>query len=183
MPMRWLVALAGCAAAGLAGAVPAFTADSGKVTVSITATAPEAPAPCLTVSPSGVDFGSHPFSRPDHGEVDERTVTVTSCATGGASERVSVVGTDPTGPTGTWTLASAQETFCPAVDRLSLELDRLAGGDQVAQTVTTSAGFLPVTWAPDEAKDFRLVLVMPCQGSHGAGETRTTEITFTAVVP
>jgi hypothetical protein len=49
--------------------------------------------------------------------------------------------------------------------------------------VTTSNAFLPVTWAPEEAKDFRLLLIMPCQGSRGAGEMRTTSITFTAVVP
>jgi hypothetical protein len=96
---------------------------------------------------------------------------------------VNVTGTDPAGPTGTWTLTSAQGAACPAIDRLSLELDRLAGGDQVAETVTTAASYLPVTWAPDEAKDFRLVVVMPCQGSGGAGETRTVVVTFTAVVP
>src|SRR4051812_26297725 len=92
------VVLAGIALA--ATAVPAFTADSGNVTVSITVQAPV--APCLTVTPGSVNFGTLPFSTNAGAGLSsgEANVTVGNCGTAGQNLLGST--TDATGPSGSW---------------------------------------------------------------------------------
>lgn len=64
MSKRLLAVIAALAVLGLAaGAVPTFTADTGTVTVSVTAQAPAAPCVQLRYPPgTTVNFGTLPFS-------------------------------------------------------------------------------------------------------------------------
>jgi hypothetical protein len=149
-----ITALATCILA--AGAVPAFPADSGTVAVSVTAQAP--PAPCLTVTPGTVDFGTLPFSRTPNYSIGSRDVTVNNrpCLTinlnGFILELLKSGGILPLSMTGTPAPVLAWPSGTPEV---------FPSGDQI----------------------FRLRIFMPCQGSNGAGETKTLTATFTAVVP
>jgi hypothetical protein len=193
--MRKLIALAGVLGTALTlMAAPAFTADSGNLVVSITAEPP--PAPCLTVSPATIDFGTRAFSTPAlRGDAYSATrVRVANCGT--ASENVAAVGTDASGPSGDWTLGhwatDAPPAGNPCVNRPNLYFLGTNGssGDVVLQrdTITKTSGLLtqpggdPGVWNPGAAADIQMYLIMPCQGSNGAGEAKTLSATFTAIV-
>src|SRR5919201_152749 len=98
-------ALALAAIMTAATAVPAFSASSGTVAVSVTAQAPA--APCLTVAPGNVDFGTLPFSTPtDSGYIPssaQRDITFTNCGTAG--QNLFGQASNATGPSGSWTPA------------------------------------------------------------------------------
>jgi len=180
-------ALAVAAAAMAATAVPAFSADSGTVAVSVTAQAPA--APCLTVTPGTVDFGTLPFSA-DNGaglRQGDSDITVTNCGTAGQNLLGST--TNATGPGGSWTATSYYPSLtiapCPAPDRFYLSIfgftveDLLMTGTPAP--VLASLGGSPAVF-PAGDKVFRMSLIMPCVGSNGAGEAKTLTATFTAVV-
>jgi type 1 fimbria pilin len=174
-----------------AGAVPAFTADSGSVTVSITA-APPAGA-CVLVSPDTVDFGTVPFSSVNSGiSYASRTVSIQSCATGTIKENVAVAGTNAVGPGGTrWTLATDLAQAGCTVDFYEMRL--LLGSapssiltnviDTTPLNIRNGTTGLPFEWSAGQAQDFELRLGMPCAGSNGAGQTKSLSVTFTAFVP
>lgn len=185
-----VIALAGVAMATTA--VPAYTADTGAVAVSVTAQAP--PAPCLTVTPGSVDFGTLPFStnnvaRSAGGGLSEghQDIAIANCGTAGQN----LLGhtTDATGPGGAWTPMADDGTIhpCPQVNRFYLELVGFTVSTLVmtgnTAAVGTSNGGPPAVFPAGSRHDFRLELLMPCQGSNGAGETKTLTATFTAVVP
>ena len=186
--MKW-IALTAVAATLLAiGAAPAFTADSGTVAVTVTAQAP--PAPCLTVTPGTVDFGTLPFSK-DAGaglSSGDANITVTNCGTVG--QNLLGATTNATGPSGAWTPVNYYDTPtidpCTAPDRFYLSLFGFTTpalfltGTPRAVT-TTLLGSTPVVF-PTGDKVFRLTLTMPCTGSNGAGEQKALTTTFTAVV-
>lgn len=200
MRTRLLVGIVATAALALAvGAVPAFTADSGTVTVTVTAEPP--PAPCLLVTPAGVDFGTIPFSKPgvrNEGYSIDR-VRTESCSTG--NQNVSAVGTDATGPSGSWELGF-WETDAPVfanpceASRKNLYFLGTNGstGDPslVRDSITKSPRLLsdydannnpvPGVWQPGGVANIQLNLIMPCQGSIGAGQPMSLSITFTAIV-
>jgi hypothetical protein len=165
------------------GAVPALSSESGAVAVSVSAEAPA--APCLTVTPASVDFGTRPFSgaSPSLGRAD---LTFRNCGT--AIENVLGSATDASSPAGTWTLVQrfgGTVSPCPTLDTFNLNI------------TVTGAGGLPFGYTPAPLRDAnaqigafspgvsypgQLDLTMPCQGSNGPGETKTLTATFTAVV-
>ena len=110
MKKRLLGAVAALAGVALTvSAVPAFTADSGTVTVTIAAQAPA--VPCIEfATPPGVNvnFGVLPFSRPGlNGASFARGDIVPVWRNCGAeSEQVHIHGTDATGASVTWSLSS-----------------------------------------------------------------------------
>lgn len=187
------------AAAFAAGAVPAFSADSGAVNLTITAEAP--PAPCLLVSPAGIDFGTQPFSKPGvrnqgYGATPARTE---SCST--APQNVSVVGTDATGPSGNWELAfwateaPANGNPCESARRniyflgtngssgdTTLVRDAITKTPRLLSDYDASNTIIPGVWQPGGVANIQLELIMPCEGSNGAGEQKSLSITFTAIV-
>jgi hypothetical protein len=181
------VAFGGLALA--AGAVPAFTEESGTVTMKITAAPPA--APCVLVSPNSLDFGTLPFSNSTAISFASRTLTIRSCATGTTKEKVVVAGTDAVGPSGArWILpTSGARIGCP-VDVYTMLL-LLGSGPPftVIEAIETSpkdivnrSTLTAYEWSPDQSQDFELRVEMPCEGSNGAGETKSLSVTLTAVV-
>jgi hypothetical protein len=186
-----LFTVAAIAAAGLAaGAVPAFTADTGSVTVTITAE--PAAQPCITVGPSTMDFGTLPFSTA--GALSSRFIpplggtptTVTSCGTAG--QHLTLTGSDATGTTGSWTISGdARGTNqCPAVNRFNLTGHRELDANQgihlstSPRLVLAPGGVGPYVLGAGGSDNFGFTIDMPCQGSNGAGEQKSMTVTFTA---
>jgi hypothetical protein len=171
-----------------ASAAPAFTADNGTVTVTVTAQAPA--APCLTVSPGSVNFGTLPFSANNGAGLvsGDSDITITNCGTVG--QNLYGATTDATGPSGAWSPTGHDDltgTIAPCPDTNHFYLSIFG--------FTTPAMYMTGTPTPVHAslggpnavfpvgdKVFRLSIVMPCQGSNGAGETKSLSTTFTAVV-
>jgi hypothetical protein len=188
MRKHLLVALALAAVAAAATAVPAFTADSGTVTVSITAQAP--PAPCLTVTPGSVSFGTLAFSTPvnaGHGVVSgDANVTINSCGTAG--ENLLGSATNAVSASGTWIVTNSGigGSPCPNLDRFFLHIFMFAFPDLALNgtpTPVSASDGTPAVLTAGTSYPSRLTIEMPCQGSNGAGETKTLTVTFTAVVP
>jgi hypothetical protein len=186
--MRKLIALTGVLAAALALlAAPAFTADSGNIVVSITAQAP--PAPCLTVSPGSVNFGTLPFSANAGAGLSsgESDITITNCGTAG--QNLLAATTDATGPSGSWTPVDFEivQTVdpCTAPNRFYLGIFGFTTPNLymigTPRHVRASLGG-PLAVFPVGDKVFRMTIHMPCQGSNGAGELKSMTATFTAVV-
>jgi hypothetical protein len=185
MRKYFLGAFALAAVAMTATAVPALSADSGSVAVSVTAQAPA--APCLTVTPGAVDFGTLPFSRSNGEQIGAHAgVTITNCGTAG--QNLLAATTDAVGPGGSWRPLALSGTadICTAPDRFYLSLASTSRPDLYlvgtpAPVLATGGG--PPAVFPPGANGFQLLIIMPCQGSNGAGETKTLTATFTAVAP
>jgi len=169
-----------------ASAVPAFTADSGTVTVSVTAQAP--PAPCVTVTPGTVNFGTLPFSADAGAGISEGDTDVDIANCGTAGQNLLGATTDAVGPSGAWTPLPYLGTVdpCAAPNRFYLYLfgfttPALFMTATPAPVTTTLIGPTAAVF-PVGVKTFRLGIYMPCRGSNGAGETKALTATFTAVV-
>jgi hypothetical protein len=192
MRRRLLITIAAVATACLAaGAVPALTADNGSVTVTITAQ--PAAAPCITVAPTSLDFGTLAFSAPS--SISRKFIggagtspTVTNCGTAG--QWMTITGSDASGSTGSWTPsgAPADTNPCPDLDTFNLTAYREADTTQdhrlTSSTVLVRAvgGVGPYVQAAGGSDNFGFTLDMPCQGSNGAGEQKTLTVTFTAAL-
>lgn len=192
MRRRFLFTIAALAAAGLAtGAVPAFTADNGSVTVTITAE--PAAAPCITVAPTTFDFGTLAFSAP--GTLSRRfvggvgtTPTVTNCGT--ADQTLTMTGSNATGTSGSWTPTGAADGTnpCPTLDTYNLTGHREADANNEIRLTTSPVlvrapgGALPYVQSPASADNYGFTINMPCQGSNGAGEQKSLTVTFTAAL-
>jgi hypothetical protein len=179
-----LLVLAG--AALLASAAPAFTADSGSVTVTVTAEA--AQAPCLTLGTTSIDFGTVPFSTPTTPNGRNQAVGLTNC--GAANETVTAVGTDASSTSGTWELVQRSGDMCAGgPNRYGLVVSWFEQGDadyRIYTDVTKTAATLrnaqgPFVFQPNQPIPARLGIAMPCQGSNSAGATKNLSVTFTAV--
>jgi hypothetical protein len=187
MHRRLLTLTVGLAALALAAtAVPALTADSGTVTLSITARAPA--APCLIVTPGSVSFGTLPFSTNAGAGMStaDANITTTNCGTAGQNLLGST--TDATGSSGSWTPFAYTGSVDPCVAPNGFYLSifgfntpSLFLTHTPAAVLAALGGASPAVFPPGD-KVFRMTLVMPCQGSDGAGETKTLSSTFTAVV-
>lgn len=182
-----LGALALAATTTAVTAVPAFSADSGTVAVTVSAQAP--PTPCLTLSPGALDFGVLPFAAPGGADVfDRRSLSLTNCGTAG--ENVLASATNASGPSGSWTPTSVTANNpCPTLNVYSLVWTPSASGFRILLLTGTprmaldSQGQPWVFPAGSATSGGQLSLGMPCQGSNGAGETKALTATFTAVVP
>jgi hypothetical protein len=179
-------ALALAAITTAATALPALSTDSGTVAVSITAQAP--PAPCLTLSPSALDFGVLPFAAPGGPDIfDRRSMSLTNCGTAG--ENVLASTTNASGPSGSWTPTSVSANNpCPTTNVFALLWTISAPGFRNLLLTGTPRMALDTQGQPwvfpagSATSGGELLLGMPCQGSNGAGDTKTLTATFTAVV-
>jgi hypothetical protein len=171
-----------------ATAAPAFTADSGTVAVSVTAQAP--PAPCLTVTPGSVDFGTLPFSTDNNAssglsQGHSSDISFKNCGT--ADQNLLGSTTPAAGPGGSWTPTAYDGTSphpCPVVDQFYLALFLPNPSLYLTGTpaLVLASGGAPAVYPAGSTTLSRLDILMPCQGSNGAGETKTLTATFTAVV-
>jgi len=156
---------------------------SGGLSLEV-AVAPE-PVPCLIVDASVIDFGTLAFSTEAEISSASRDVRATSCSTG--PEAIYAAGTDATGdgvPAAAWALSPVGGNPC------GIGFDAYG----VALTADLGAGPLPplqlstanASWLELEAEASAATTVdyqMPCEGSSGAGQTMTSQITFLAAAP
>lgn len=186
MKKRWLGTIAALAVAALAvGAGPAFTQSTPTGTVAVTITAQATAAPCLTVTPGAVNFGPLPFSTSNSISQASTNITVGFCGTATGQNLLGST-TPATGPSGSWTpLTDGAINSCPALNEFHLNLSSLTTfylfmTGTPAPVLQSVAG--PPAVFPAGDKVFGLGIFMPCQGSNGAGDTKTLTATFTAVV-
>jgi hypothetical protein len=154
-----------------ASALPAAGADSGVVGAKVIAA-----APCLTVTPSSIDFGVGAFS--GNGPV---TLTATpghsvqSCSA--AEETITVRGTDALDSAGTplWTLVTGNPCV-GGTNRYAVSVRYPANTVELRTTTNLAVGQLPAGDSFALAAD----LIMPCTGSAGAGKELFMQIVYTA---
>lgn len=174
-------------AALAASASPAFTASPvGDVNVYVTAQLP--PAPCLTVTPNQVDFGTLPFSTNAGAGLSQgnASITVSNCGTAGqnlfGSTQNANAGTSrwfATAYNGTLDPCAAPNQFYLSIFGFSTPALFLVG---LPAPVLASFGGPPAVFPAGDARSFRLTITMPCQGSSGAGDPHTVFASFIATV-
>lgn len=161
----------------LALGVPAGADGTGTVTGSVTM---EFLGPCLTLSPTSLDFGQGQFGQLVYG-----TVTLSSCSD--AEESIAAHGTDASGSSGaTWTLA--QPTGSPPDSPCN------EGTDTYFQFIQGDAGRGYMTLNDQtivqfegQGGTFRSVdaqagAILACAGSSGGGTQMSMSWLFTAIV-
>ncbi len=193
MKKRWLGTITAFAAAALvAGAVPAFTADTGTINLTVTAAAPAGPCVEFATPPgTQVAFGTRPFSTAAQatfalGDVAPRFSNCSPTAT----QSFNIAGTDAlhsSPPVGiiNWTLAGGVGNPCPAqgIYRLFYNTDNIGSWpitrtNALLQNLSNGA----TTFAPGEAHNLGLEIGMPCQGTAGAGLSFSMSVTLMAQI-
>jgi hypothetical protein len=168
-----------------ASAVPAFTADTQSLSLTVTAQPPAAPCVEFATPPgTQVDFGTAPFSTPS--VPSQRTGNVaprfSNCST--ATESFLIVGTDATSGGSTWALGEITSP-CQPLNTLNLvySIDTY-GYARIGTTSTTLRNLRTgaTTFVAGEAHDLGLAITMPCLGSVGGGQTFSLSVTLTAMV-
>jgi hypothetical protein len=177
---RWLIA--GLAVVGIvASTMPAFADGTGRVDAHVTVA-----SPCITVSPTSVDFGTVPFVSSNANPLDyiERPFTIATC---GMVERLLGRGSDATSAGGAavgWALGSSTD-ICPQANvyGAAFGYHTVPGATSWIPLTTIDSAVLPATSpiGPDPL-DFSLGLRMPCVGSDGGGQLMNFSYTFTVLV-
>lgn len=168
----------------VASALPAFGGDGGTANLRVTAA-----APCLTVDAETVEFGVQPFhsgSLAAPGYSGTPTIKVTNCSA--LEANVYGRGTDATGASATWTLATSYLCSSGHLNKYALEVwdgpMRIAGAHATALTTANQALYndagQQAAWPAGYSQDQRAVIYMPCTGSDGAGEEMSMQIVYTA---
>lgn len=151
------------------GAQPAFGDDVGTVSAQVSVA-----APCLQVTPGQLDFGTLGFSQSNANlTAGTRPVTATNC---GSAAHLLGHGSNATSNGTTWTLDPTGDTICPDLNRYGQRIDT----GPVSIPLTTQDRTLR-DLAAAEAASLNAIVVMPCAGSSGAGQTMTFSYVFTAV--
>lgn len=163
-------ALAACMLAAMAG--PALGDDSGTVAAQVSVA-----APCITVTPAQLDFGTLGLSQsaasPTTGS---RALGVENCGAG--SQNVLARGTNAASTGGAaWTLEPNQGDLCSTPNRFTQRIDT---GPLSIPLSVQNAPIAPV--AGGQTASWNALLVMPCSGSDGAGQAMTFSYVFTAVL-
>jgi hypothetical protein len=185
----WILSALLAATALAAGAMPAFTADNGSITGTVTVPAP--PAPCIQLSTTSVDFGTVLFNplQVSHVGISDPITTLTNCST--AVSSFAIAGTDANGPAGPWTLTDGWRSCDGRLNRYGLlwfDVPEGFNGDTISTSPKTlthhrgSSTTVVQTFDPGEADAFRFSLTAPCVGSNGAGQTYSFSIGLTATV-
>jgi hypothetical protein len=184
MTKRWIAATGAFVVAALSlGAVPAFTADTGTITVTITAQAPAAACIELATPPgASVSFGTRPFSRSNQTSTARGDVTPRFRNCGTTDANIAISGTDATGASAAWTLDPGFDYTCAAsAARNTYLIAYFLDSDPVRFLGKSPTSLLA---GADPGVDHDLVLdwFMPCEGSDGAGQTFSASILLTATV-
>jgi hypothetical protein len=131
---------------------------------------------CVIANPTAVDFGTLPFSQPGAAQIATAAVTLRNCAT--QNETILARGTTATGTGSTWTHAPPGTDVCPgpnvyiqAVRDAAQVEKRLSVNDQTLKAMPGGA-----------METLTLILVAPCTGSAGAGQSMSTRYIFTGTL-
>jgi hypothetical protein len=166
-----------------AGALPAFTADSGTIAVSITAQAPAASCLELATPPgASVSFGTRPFSRPNQTSTARGDVTPRFRNCGTTNADVTISGTDAAGASTVWALDPGFDYTCAASAARNTYLIAYFLDSNPVRFLGKSPASLLAAAAPGVDHDLILDWFMPCEGSDGAGQTFSASIVLMAAV-
>lgn len=185
MRIRLLCTLGLVAAALAATAVPAFTAETQSLNLTVTVQPP--PSPCLAfATPPGtnVSFGTARFATVTSRSMPTGDIAPRFRNCGTANEQVTITGSDATSPSTTWRLTEWDESHCatlPLVNAYALWFGVDGGGIYRFVGATTGQQVLAAA-TPGADHTLELEMVMPCAGSAGAGETFTFSVMLTAAV-
>ena len=177
--MRYLRRIALTAVVAALWAIPGATTFASQAGVNATVTVA---APCITVTPASVDFGTLGFS-PDNAApaAGYQSISYTNC--GGASEQILGRGTDALGAGGspTWTLDPKDGEICPGrgLNNYRLGVQSTLQPTLIVAFTTTDQAIETVAASATGAIN-RLYINMPCAGSSGAGNTMSFQAYFTA---
>lgn len=157
--------------------VPAFGADNGTVNATVSVQ----DVPCMTVTSSGINYGSRSFST--QASPVQVTGNITSIATcSGSGQTVFVKGGQATDGAGAvWSLAGALS--CPTTDQYVHEVDNPNNGASYIALTTNATNFGTLNASPSSIPNIPTRLTMPCTGSSGLGKTMNMQILFTVTVP
>ena len=158
---------------------PGADTSTGSVSAKVTVA-----APCLTVNPDSISFGSLGFSADDLNQTAGNATpfihTVTSCAP--SDQKLFVKGSDAFNESGTvkWTLRPANTCIgTPNTNFYGLRASENGALSGVYRDLQTT-NLLVRAMTASEAIPMRALLWMPCAGSNGAGETMSMQIVYTA---
>jgi hypothetical protein len=164
----------------VASALPAFGADNGTVSASVTAG-----AACITLSQTApVDFGTKDFSTSaGNSAAGQAAGSITNCAT--QTESILAKGTDASNGATTWSLVDATGLPTPVnpCDLASPNtnkyfLSTFPGALSTVLLSTTNKAFHSL--AAGASSSLTVAVVMPCTGSSGAGQTLNFSYVYTA---
>jgi hypothetical protein len=160
--------------------LPAGAAADSSGAVTGTVAVPAAPTPCITIDNTSVDFGSLGLSpnstQTVAGDANPAT-TVTNCS-GSTIQQLYAHGSDAVGSgTGLWSLVASGAPCSAGPDKYRYSLRPVGAATSSATYMTNTDAFLSSAFSSSLAFTHRIY--MPCTGSSGAGETMTTNVTFT----
>ena len=166
--------------------VPATAAAQSSGDVSGTVTVQQPASPCITIDNTSVAFGTLGFSPSPtstiFGDANPST-TLTNCSgpsgSGGVTQQLFARGSDATGSGALWNLA-ATTTPCSAGQDVYGYTVRPNPGTANGTSLTATDVLLSSTWGPGPDAGWLHRIYMPCAGSSGAGQTMSTNVTFTA---
>lgn len=179
--MRRLILVASLLGAVLCVVVtagPTFADGSGTVTATVSVIA----GPCITVSPTSFAYAPQQFSTTTSLQTTTSTTkpTVTNCSD--RSETFLARGEAATGPTTSWALANSVD--CSVGTNIYAHALKVGGAGlydfRLSETNTQWEQNVAHT-SGQNTRTLDSQLTMPCTGSAGLGETRSTRIFRTAL--
>ena len=180
--LRGIVVLAAVVAMAVEPA-SVSAADQGAVDASVEV---QNPAACILLEGTVIDFGMEKFSTPSHTEQSEPSTptTVTNCS--GAAADLVARGTKASNEAGTaqWTLVptlnpcdSGPNAFVHGV------LLGVGAGAVLSETNQSVIDENPSHFPDGQQLPFKHIMMMPCTGSGGDGDTMSWTVIFTAILP
>jgi hypothetical protein len=174
--VRYLVLVVLVGALVAISAVSALGADNG----SVGATVSVQDAPCITITSSGIDYGSKTFSTQATPVIAVGSITsIASCST--ASQTIYVKGAPATGTAATWQLVPA--LACPTINQYVHEIDNPENPTSYLPLNSTGINFGGFNSTIKTISNIPTRLTMPCTGSAGGGQIMSTQILFSVTAP
>ena len=159
---------------GISGTA-AFGADNGTVNATVSVQ----DVPCVTVGTPSIDYGTKAFSDGTLVTGSGTISNVDSCST--AAQTLSAKGSDATGSAGAaWTLVSSFGCGTGSTNEYRHTVRNSTGA-----TVTLSLADQAIWNLTSNQQDVSIptTLIMPCEGSSGAGQVMSMQVILTATIP
>jgi hypothetical protein len=169
-----LATIVGVLGVAVISGVPAFGADNGTVTATVSVQ----DVPCMTVTSSGIDYGAKVFSGASPVQATGTITSIGTCSS--AAQTVWVKGASATATGVTWTLVAG--LACPTTNQYVHEVDNPNSPASFVPLTNTNQNFGTFNAQPHSIPNIPTRLTMPCTGSAGAGQTISTQILFSATV-
>ncbi len=160
----------------LAATVPVFGDDTGVVTATVNVQ----DVPCITLGTTNINYGQKAFSTSlTFVNAPSSISNIDSCST--SAQTLLGTGSLATGTLASWSPVPTLSCSGPSTNEYRHTLRNLESSADVhlslsAQSLGTLAG-------NQQDASVGTMLLMPCTGSDGAGQTMAMQVTLTATVP